>query len=97
MVRSEDSKAGLAVALSIEVLRHQVQSLLALHGSRTLAAMKANPSGALLAATEAARKADGAHNSQASNHSIERTHNGEAHMRASSRSAAPLRAAHVER
>ena len=75
----------------------ELKGLLPFQGSRTLAGVIANSSSALFAATEATRKALGAHHSQASNPSIERTHNGEARLRASSMSAAPLCAAHVER
>ena len=58
-------------------------------GSRTLVAMNATASYRSSAKT--------APLNQASNHSIERTYNGEAQLRVSSWSAAPLSAAHVER
>ena len=75
----------------------EVEGLLVLQGSRTLAVMNNNASVALLVAIEVASKFAGAHNSLASNPSVERTANGGARLRASLWSQAPLSAAHLQR
>ena len=60
-------------SLQAKRTRARVERLPSLQGSRTLAAMNASTSVALLASTELTRKVAGAHNSRASNPSIERT------------------------
>ena len=75
----------------------EVEGLLALQGSRTLAVMNNNASVALLVAIEVASKFAGAHNSLASNPSVERTANGGARLRFFPVVEAPLSAAHLER
>jgi hypothetical protein len=71
--------------------------LLTSQRSRTLAAMSTSLSVSLRVKAEVSRKAARAHNSQASNPFIERTNNSGRRLLASSRSAALLFAAHVER
>ena len=75
----------------------EVEGLLALQLSRTLTTMNNNASAALLVAIEARSQLAGAHNSPASNPSVERTVNGGARLLASAWSQAPLSAAHLQR